>query len=66
LFAVIRAEPLHRDALAAMTDVRAKTDALQALLQSSVLKSLETVPAAEREKIQPTGLGLGLLDDSAP
>ncbi len=64
---MIRAEPLDRDALAAaMTDVRAKTDALQALLQSSVLKSLETVPAAEREKIQPTGLGLGLLDDSAP
>lgn len=67
LFAVMRAEPLDRDALAAaMTEVRAKTDALQTLLQASVARSLETVPAAERERIEPPGLGLGLLDDTAP
>ena len=67
LFATMRAEPLDRDAVAAaMTEVRAKTDALQALLQTSVLRSLETVPAAEREQIQSPGLGLGLFDDSPP
>jgi hypothetical protein len=67
LFAAMRAEPLDRDALtAAMTDVRAKTDALQALLQSNVAKSLETVPAAERQQIQSPGLGLGLFDEVEP
>ena len=67
LFAAMRAEPLDRDAVAAaMTDVRARTDALQALLQSNVAKSLETVPAAERQKIQSPGLGLGLFDETVP
>ena len=67
LFAAMRAEPLDRDAVvAAMTDVRAKTDALQALLQTSVLRSLETTPAAERQQIQSPGPGLGLLDDTTP
>jgi hypothetical protein len=58
------ADPLDRDALArAMADVRVKTTALQAFFQSALAASLEETPAAERTKIEPPGLGLGLFSD---
>jgi uncharacterized membrane protein len=64
MFAAMRADPLDREALArAMADVRAKTTALQAFFQSALAASLEETPAAERKKIEPPGLGLGLFSD---
>jgi len=59
MFAVMRAEPLDKDALQrAMADVRVKTTELQALLQSALAASVEQAPASERQKIQSPGLGL--------
>jgi uncharacterized membrane protein len=59
MFAVMRAEPLDKDALQrAMADVRVKTTELQALLQSALAASVEQAPASERQKIAPPGLGL--------
>ena len=56
--------PLDREALAsAMADVRTKTTALQAFFQSALAASIEKTPAAERNKIEPPGLGLGLFGD---
>ena len=46
-----------------MADVRVKTTALQAFFQSALAASLEETPAAERKKIEPPGLGLGLFSD---
>jgi uncharacterized membrane protein len=67
MFALMRADPLDREALTrAMSDVRAKTDAVQALLQSAVATSLEAVPVSERQKIEAPGPGLGLFDDANP
>ena len=64
---VMRAEPLDREALErAMTDVRVKTAALQALLQSAVAASLERVPASERQKIELPGRGLGIFNRQRP
>jgi uncharacterized membrane protein len=55
---VMRKDPLDREALErSMIDVRSKTAALQALLQSAVAASLEKVPASERQKIELPGLG---------
>jgi hypothetical protein len=60
MFEAMRAEPLDPDALArAMADVRAKTTALQAFFQSALAASLEDIPAGERRKIEPPGLGIG-------
>jgi uncharacterized membrane protein len=59
MFAVMRADPLDKEALQrAMADVRVKTTALQALLQSALADSLEQAPLSERQKIKPPGLGL--------
>jgi hypothetical protein len=64
---VMRAEPLDREALKrAMANVRIKTTALQALLQSAVASSLEKVPASERQKISIPGFGLGIFNRRAP
>jgi uncharacterized membrane protein len=64
MFAAMHADPLDREALArAMADVRTKTTALQAFFQSALAASLEETPAAERKKIEPPGLGLGLFGD---
>lgn len=61
MFETMRADPLDRDALArGMADVRAKTMALQAYFQSALAETLAETPAAERKKIEPPGLGLGL------
>jgi uncharacterized membrane protein len=62
MFNLMRADPLDREALQrAMTDVRVKTTALQALLQTAVAESLAQTPPSERQKIEPPGLGFGLL-----
>lgn len=67
MFEAMRSEPLDRGALdRAMADVRAKTTALQAFFQSALAASLEDTPAAERNKIEPPGLGLGPLRDTEP
>jgi uncharacterized membrane protein len=59
MFAVMRADPLDKEALQrAMADVRVKTTALQALLQSALADSLEQAPLSERQKIKPPRLGL--------
>ncbi len=59
MFTVMRADPLDKDALQrAMADVRVKTGALQALLQSALADSIEQAPLSERQKIRPLGLGL--------
>ena len=63
----MRADPIDQEALAgAMAEVRAKTTALQALLQSVVAASLETVPPSERQKIEAPRLGLGLFRGNSP
>ena len=67
MVAVMRADPLDRAALdAAMAEVRARTGALQALLQSALAASLAETPAGERAKILPPTVGLGLLGDRNP
>ncbi|WP_342237339.1 periplasmic heavy metal sensor [Inquilinus sp. OTU3971] len=67
MFALMRADPLDRGALdAAMAEVRARTGALQALLQSALADTLAGTPAEERAKILPPNAGLGLLDDRDP
>ena len=64
MFAAMRADPLDRDALArAMADVRTKTTALHRRSSNPHAASLEETPAAERKKIEPPGLGLGLFSD---
>jgi len=55
----MRADPLDKEALQrAMADVRVKTTELQVLLQSALAESIEQAPLAERQKIEPPGLGL--------
>jgi uncharacterized membrane protein len=67
MFLLMRADPIDQEALAgAMAEVRAKTTALQALLQSVVAASLETVPPSERQKIEAPRLGLGLFRGNSP
>ncbi|WP_162146154.1 periplasmic heavy metal sensor [Inquilinus limosus] len=62
MFALMRADPLDRAALEeAMAEVRTRTGALQALLQSALADSLMETPAEERREIRSPGLGL--LDD---
>ncbi len=68
MFALMRAEPLDVEALQkAMAEVREKTTLVQTMLQSALLLSLKEVPVAEREKIVPPrlGLGIGRLRDDA-
>ncbi len=67
MFALMRADPLDRGALAqAMAEVRVRTGALQALLQSALADSLAETPAEERAKILPPAAGPGLLGDRDP
>lgn len=67
MFAVMQADPLDRGALeGAMAEVRARTGALQALLQSALAASVAEMPAEERRKIQSPTVGLGLLGDRDP
>ena len=58
MFAVMRADPLDKEALQrAMADVRVKTTELQALLQAALAASVEQAPLSERQKIEPPGIG---------
>jgi uncharacterized membrane protein len=67
MFVLMRADPIDHKALdGAMEEVRAKTTALQALLQSVLAASLETVPPSERQKIEAPRLGLGLFRGNNP
>lgn len=67
MFALMRADPLDRGALdAAMAEVRARTGALQALLQSALADALAEAPTADRARIQPPTGGFGLLGDRDP
>jgi hypothetical protein len=60
MFAAMRADPLDREALdRSMAEVRVKTTALQALLQSALADILAATPASERQKIEPPRRGLG-------
>ncbi|MGK9167054.1 periplasmic heavy metal sensor [Inquilinus limosus] len=64
MFALMRADPLDRAALdAAMAEVRARTGALQTLLQSTLAAALTETPAEERRKIQSPVPGLGFFGD---
>jgi len=67
MFALMRADPIDHDALAAaMAEVRAKTTALQAMLQKLVAESLESVPPSERQKIEAPRPGPGLFRGDSP
>jgi len=67
MFTLMRADPIDHQALdGAMAEVRAKTTALQAMLQSVLAASLETVPPSERRKIEAPRLGLGLFRGNDP
>jgi uncharacterized membrane protein len=67
MFAVMRTDPLDRSALGeTMAEVRARTGALQALLQAALADSLMETPVEERRQIRSPAIGLGLLDDRSP
>jgi uncharacterized membrane protein len=67
MVAVMQADPLDRGALeSAMAEVRTRTGALQALLQSALVDTLAETPAEERAKILPPAAGLGLLGGREP
>jgi uncharacterized membrane protein len=67
MVAVMRADTLDRAALdAAMAEVRSRTGALQALLQSALADTLAETPAGERAKILVPTVGLGLLGGRDP
>lgn len=61
MFDAMRAEPFDREALdRTMQDVRENTGEVQALLQSALAATLQSAPAAERQKIKAPRRDFGL------